>query len=185
MKTLLRHLPTLLVVLLMLSGCGKLEDEYSTRYRCRFLFNNAIHNNTRIQAACTSWGTFVHITLTGNRTVKLEVFGQDAELVQPVASEQPELYALGIDNGSGLFIGCSSFNDGAIYVFDGQCPNCYSGGMTSYRLAFSQSGQWVTCPSCHRSYDLNNGGLVVQGDAGSKLYRYRASYSGQILQAYN
>lgn len=185
MKTLLRYLPTLLVVLLMLSGCGKLEDEYSIKYRCRFLFNNAIHNNTRIQAACTSWGTFVHITLTGNRTVKLEVFGQDAELVQPVASEQPEHYALGIDNGSGLFIGCSSFNDGAIYAFDGQCPNCYSGGMTSYRLAFSQSGQWVTCPSCHRSYDLNNGGLVVQGDAGSKLYRYRASYSAQILQAYN
>ena len=139
----------------------------------------------KVLGAVTSWGTFVHITLTGSNGIKLEVYGQDAEVVQAVASEQPELFSLGIDNGSGLFVGCSTLNDGALYAFDGQCPNCFTGGITSYRLAFSQSGQWVTCPSCHRSYDLNNSGIIVSGDAGSKLYRYRASYAGSMLQVSN
>jgi nitrite reductase/ring-hydroxylating ferredoxin subunit len=174
-----------LLLLLTVTGCGKLEEEYSNRYRCHFTFNNSIHNNGKVLAAVNSWGTFVHITLTGANGIRLQLYGQDAEVVQAVASEQPERFSLGIDNSSGLFIGCSTLHDGALYAFDGQCPNCYTGGMTAYRLEFSQSGQWVTCPSCHRSYDINNGGIVISGEAGNKLYRYRASYNGNILVVNN
>ena len=91
---------------------------------------------------------------------------------------------LGIDN-RGLIVGRSSFQNGELYVFDRQCPNCWNANnYGNYPLSFSDAHNMV-CNTCHRTYGLLNGGVVVSGDSGEKLFRYRASYSNQLFRVQN
>ena len=89
---------------------------------------------------------------------------------------------LGANNG--LVIGCSTLNNGQLYVFDRICPNCEKGGLFK-TLQWENSGLWLKCPQCERVYDLNNNGFIVKGESGDKLMRYRASYGNNVLMVGN
>ena len=88
-------------------------------------------------------------------------------------------HILGIDNESGIFVGFGLLSDPAVfYAYDGQCPNCYaSEGRPRYPLSLENHGK-ARCSQCKRTYDLNNGGIVTEGEGGKKLERYRASTTG-------
>lgn len=90
---------------------------------------------------------------------------------------------LGLNNG--LIVGRSSFQNGELYVFDRQCPNCFNAyHYTNYAVNFKDANN-VECANCHRTYGLLNGGVVVAGDSGEKLFRYRASYNGTYFNVTN
>lgn len=81
---------------------------------------------------------------------------------------------------SGLVIGMPSVPDLSgnfpVVCYDLVCPNCYSESAITRRLSFSALTE-MECGRCHRKYDLNNGGLVIDGEQGRKLYRYRVNYN--------
>lgn len=93
---------------------------------------------------------------------------------------------LGKDNSKGIIIGRSSMQNGDIYVYDRVCPNCFTQHRnTKYIVQFDKNASNVTCSSCHRTYGLLNGGVVVNGDNGEKLLRYRAYCNGTTLNIQN
>ena len=66
------------------------------------------------------------------------------------------------------------------YAYDKECPNCFDPNVLPVRskpLTMSSNGL-ATCNVCHRQYNMNSDGIVVAGDSGKKMTRYRASTTG-------
>ncbi|MDO4715093.1 MAG: hypothetical protein Q4A44_02275 [Bacteroidales bacterium] len=82
--------------------------------------------------------------------------------------------------GSGFIIGRSNVptigqTELPLVAYDRACPTCYREHI-SKSLDFATYGR-VRCPRCHRFYDLNNAGYVIDGE-GEKLIRYRCRLVG-------
>lgn len=178
----------LLITVAGVCGCDKDTMEYNSQYPCYFSFDTSLHNTSLLLSAVNplSSGFFAMATKvsgTGTSyTVRVSLYGgQSQDDKVTTAEELRRSCVMGVDNG--LIIGCSSLNDGVLYAFDLQCPNCLDTNypVTKCPLTWARSGQWVTCQDCHRSYDLNNGGIVIDGPSGKKLIRYRTSYDGRLL----
>ena len=48
------------------------------------------------------------------------------------------------------------------------------------RLVLQEGGN-ATCSTCHRTYNLNNVGIISKGEGGKPLYRYRVNLIGNTL----
>lgn len=85
------------------------------------------------------------------------------------AYNRPEMIA-------GFIVGTSDTPDlnGTLLpvAYDLVCPNCYTKEDIERKLVF-QDRLTMLCPRCNRSYSLRNGGIVVAGEAGIKLFKYR------------
>jgi len=173
-----------------LPGCEG-DSEYTTEYACYFVFDTTIHNTSIINNALNplSPGIFVMVstTLQGSvRYVNAELNdGKTSETVAVTTAKETRLtYKLGAYNG--LIIGYGTLTGGELYAFDRQCPNCMKAyNLYKYPLSWTNNGAYVSCKTCGRVYDLNNGGYIVEGDAGVKLSRYQASYNGSALVVHN
>lgn len=90
---------------------------------------------------------------------------------------------------AGFFVGTPQLlnlsGQQALVAFDRVCPTCYEEALVQRSLVFLPQSGWVKCPRCQRVYDLNNGGVVVQGAAGVKLYRYHATSTLTLLSIWN
>lgn len=66
-------------------------------------------------------------------------------------------------------------------AYDLACPACYTENAIERSLVFSDNdatGSKVACGRCHRIYDLNNSGILIEGSGPArKLFRYRMSYA--------
>ena len=80
-----------------------------------------------------------------------------------------------------IIVGYSMLESTAVfYAFDAECPNCFMSDQMdfrSYRLQMSSS-HIASCNACRRKYDLGNGGMIIEGENGKKLIRYRAATTG-------
>lgn len=171
----------------LLVSC-KADDEYSS-HACRFSYDNMIHNDATLASAldANSRGIFCLIsenTRSGRRYI---VFENNAGL----KSEQPETAAeveakfiLGLNNG--IIVGFQTLNtdgvNGGFMAYDVQCPNCVRRENNSinpnYRVTMETSGI-ATCSKCSKKYDMNNGGIILNGEEGdSGLDKYVASTTG-------
>lgn len=172
----------------MLTSCTADDAEYNRQFECYFLFDTRIHNTSLINACVNpgSYGVFCTIThqdLNNVRHLYVNLYGGKSEDVTITTEEERrQSCILGSDNG--LIIGRSTLNDGDLYAFDLKCPNCLKDYIYK-TLTWDNNGNWVRCPKCNRSYDLNNSGFVVKGESGNKLIRYRASYNGTFLHVSN
>lgn len=145
-----------------------------------------------LNAAIGGINTFCMITVNPGPTATsyyliANLPGRDAEkvLVNSQSTLQRPIQ-LGKDNSKGVIIGRSSMQDGGLYVFDRVCPNCFTQHRnTKYIVQFDKNASNVTCSNCHRTYGLLNGGVVVSGDNGEKLLRYKAYYNGTTLNIQN
>ena len=85
------------------------------------------------------------------------------------AYNRPEMIA-------GFIVGTSDTPDlsGALQpvAYELACPNCYTKDYVERQLVF-QDRLTLHCTRCNRSYSLRNGGIVVAGEAGLKLFKYR------------
>ncbi len=191
MKRLRETIYMLLLLPLMVAGvvaCAPAEPEYSRKYQCYFIFDGKIHNNSILKGVLNPLapGYFAMVTKQGGTAssigLSISLYGGQPETMKMTTAEELR-YPCILGAGNSLVIGCSSFNNGAIYAYDRQCPNCLETNypMTSYALSWTNNGQGLKCNTCGRTYDLNNGGIVTGGASGMKLIRYRASYDGNVL----
>ena len=78
---------------------------------------------------------------------------------------------------NGIIVGFSNL-DGKFYAYDNQCRNCYeSTSLPRYQLTLGVDGL-ATCKSCHRVYDMNSHGILVKGDKGKGMIRYKGNTTG-------
>lgn len=191
----IRMMKALLILLVcgmseaFLVSCSADDTEYQQGYRCYFTFDTSLHNASAILSCvnpmsagmfCMAWQE----TKEGIRHIRVQLNNgkttEDNAITTALESRQQCI--MGASNG--LIIGCSTLNAGQLYAFDRLCPNCLDQGINK-PLQWTNSGLWVKCPRCQRSYDLNNSGYIVEGETGKKLMRYRASYNGTILVVTN
>ncbi len=173
----MRILPGLLLAALALTACGDTENLYSSAY-CRLTFDNSTHNDATLASAMTptSGGVFVTITASGT-TFSFSSNQGLSSTTAMTALEQQRGFSLGYNNG--IIVGYGTV-DNTFYCYDRECPNCFDPEalpVKSYKITVNTFGI-ASCSTCHRKYDCNSGGLVSDGDAGTKLTRYRATTTG-------
>ena len=175
-----------LVSCYFLAACDA-ENEYST-WPCRFAYDNSLHLDANLSSAMNtdSRGVFCRIweTTMGGRYLHFQNNQGMAQTAQPLTALESEAdFILGINNG--IIVGFQTFNttpNGGFVAYDVQCPNCVRReGNTlnpKYPVTMSSSGI-ATCSKCGKKYDLNNGGIVQNGEEGDTgLERYLASTTG-------
>lgn len=173
---------------MMVAACTSDGFEYNTRFQCYFTFNTAIHNTSIVKACINpmSSGSFCFVWSNVEYDIRHVYFqtpdGKTENNKLTTDEENRISYMLGASNG--LILGCSTLNDGQLYAFDRQCPNCLN-DYVNKPLQWANNGLWVKCTRCNRSYDLNNSGFVVDGNQGDKLVRYHASFNGSFLHVGN
>lgn len=174
-----------LLATILLSSCGKTENEFST-HPCVLIFDNSTHNDATLAAAMTPYsGTFVTITLTNHGGARYFKFSSNQGISSESildAIDQRRSMILGMNDA--LIVGYGNLPDNKsnlpFYAFDRECPNCFDPDeipVRSYPLHVNTAGI-ATCNTCKRKYNLNNGGILSDGDAGNKMTRYRASTTG-------
>ena len=176
-----------LLTLLLLMAC-KAENEFST-WPCRFAYDNAIHQEATLATAMepNSRGVFCQITEHVQGGVKYLRFsnnqGLSSQLVETFTEQQAN-FVLGLNNG--IIVGYQTFvNDGfgaGFVAYDVQCPNCVRRQNNTispnYRVVMANTGI-AACSKCGLKYDLNNGGIVQNGQQEDKgLEKYAASTTG-------
>lgn len=89
---------------------------------------------------------------------------------------------------SGFIIGTPSLPDlnSNFYnvAYDLVCPNCYDESYIQRKTQFEGYDK-MKCTTCHRSYNLNNNGVVDGGENGRPLFRYRLSYGSDVVVIQN
>ena len=176
--------------ILCFMGCkGEVVDEYTTHVASfRFDFQYG-HNQSYLYSALNSTNYFCFFStnpIQGGYDLVTEAYGTKEKNVEHITEAvlTKSGRALGLNNG--LIAGRSSFQNGELYVFDRQCPNCFNETNTkNFTLNFKDASS-VFCNSCKRTYGLLNGGVVVSDslnhEKNEKLFRYRATYSGTYFQ---
>ena len=127
-------------------------------------------------------GTYVTVTLTNHGGARYFKFssnqGTSSEAIFDGIDSRRSLI-LGMNDG--LIVGYGVLTDPVtFYAYDRECPNCFSPDalpVRSYPLHINNTGI-ATCSTCKRKYDLNNGGILAEGEKGNKMTRYRASTTG-------
>lgn len=154
------------LLLLLFAGCEGDYKEFCTQYQVSFScdITNVPYN------AVNSMGQFITIRRKTGST-SCTVFNPSLDTTTEVALSEVEARSFVLGLG-GLILGQPYFGNGGIYAYDLACPAC---DRASARLAINTLG-YATCPKCHNVYDLNNGGLVTEGE-GRPLYRYRVTQS--------
>ena len=178
----MKKLISLLAALLWLTGCGDVQNEYSN-FRPYFMFENNVHQNPRLAEAMTPHsGMFCTVRLQNTSGVLCYVFtnsnGQTKETLLNDRDKQ-RTRVLGINNG--LIVGYGNLNDPpTFYAYDLECPNCFNPDVFPLKSKPLQlaSGGIADCNVCKRRYNLNAGGLVISGERGKPLTRYRAQTTG-------
>lgn len=164
-----------MVFLFLLFSCTEAERLYDT-YPVRFIVQNT-NTNEILNAALSGMGEFCTVV---NKGGSMEY--TNLKRTQPV-----DLSALDLSYGyfnfgrsNGFVIGHTSmissrFPD-QVVCYDIVCPNCYN-DLNVTRNVRLLSGARAECATCMRVYDLNELGMVSQGEAGHSLYRYYARYT--------
>ena len=133
-------------------------------------------------------GTFCQITESVRGGVKYLNFKTNYNTSSSLAeteAEQRAEYILGLNNG--IIVGFQNamlddFGNAKFVAYDVQCPNCvrqYNNTVNpNYGVSMSDRGI-ATCKKCGRQYDLNNGGVLQNGQEGDTgLEKYAAATSG-------
>ena len=173
----------------LLAACSA-DEEYST-HACRFSYNNMIHNDATLASALnsSSRGVFCLISENTRAGVRYLLFennlGQTSE--KPETAEEVEAkFILGLNNG--IIVGFQTLNtegaSGGFVGYDVQCPNCVRRENNTvnpnYRVEMESSGI-ATCSKCGKKYDMNNGGIILNGEEGDRgLDKYVASTTGPL-----
>lgn len=166
-----------MVVMLLLHACSS-DDAYTTysKYRASFTFDRVM-TTIPLKNALTGPGEFCTIILTAQKQLVFSSLTQTQNVdVTAVAAYQRYVCI------EGFIVGMANIPemnaDGlSIMCFDLVCANCHHDDAVNPKLVL-QEGGFAYCSRCKRKYNINNGGLIVDGDAGRPLERYHISYDG-------
>jgi hypothetical protein len=164
-------------------ACGDVESEFSTA-PCALYFDNQTHNDFTLADAMTPLlGIFVTITTTSKSGAQYFVFtnnqGHSSQVVFDAKDKQRQQAGQLILGLNGAIIVGYGFSE-TFYAYDRECPNCFDSNalpLRSYPLKVNSAGI-ASCSHCHRTYDLNNGGIIASGNGGKKMTRFHAATTG-------
>lgn len=164
-------------------ACGDVESEFSTA-PCALYFDNQTHHDATLAQAMTPFsGIFVTITTTSKSGAQYFVFtnnqGSSSQVVFDAKDKQRQQAGQLILGLNGAIIVGYGFSE-TFYAYDRECPNCFDSNalpLRSYPLKVNSAGI-ASCSNCHRTYDLNNGGVIVSGNGGKKMTRFHAATTG-------
>ena len=164
-------------------ACGDVESEFSTA-PCALYFDNQTHNDFTLADAMTPLlGIFVTITTTSKSGAQYFVFtnnqGHSSQVVFDAKDKQRQQAGQLILGLNGAIIVGYGFSE-TFYAYDRECPNCFDSNalpLRSYPLKVNSAGI-ASCSNCHRTYDLNNGGIIASGNGGKKMTRFHAATTG-------
>jgi hypothetical protein len=163
------------------------EGEYST-WPCRFAYDNSIHLDPTLASAMhvDSRGIFCRIWESSGGGLFLNFqSNQGSAITQQQVTELERLsnYILGLNNG--IIVGYQTMNTspyGGFVAYDVQCPNCVrkENNTINPKFAVSMNTSGIaTCSKCKKQYDMNNGGIVMNGEEGDVgLQKYLATTTG-------
>jgi hypothetical protein len=178
------------LLLFFLTSC-QADNEYSL-WPCRFAYDNSLHLDATLASALdvNSPGIFCKISESSQAGVKYLVFENNHRQKTSLGETEEEKraeYILGLNNG--IIVGFQNgvrdeFGNAIFTAYDIQCPNCVrrEGNTTNpnYGVSMSETGI-ATCQKCGKKYDMNNGGVVQNGEEGDKgLEKYAASTTGPL-----
>lgn len=171
----------MLVVLLSISifsSCQEAIDKYSD-FRAKFTYK-PVSAAPNLYRACTSLGEFCSITVGAQRyLIKSPSAPSHTDEIPWTAIQGYNNFQLGL-GGTGLIVGLPIIpemlaSESQVICFDLSCSNCHRDFHITKRLELKTGGS-ATCATCNRTYDLNNQGIISQGDNGRSLYRYYVHY---------
>lgn len=176
------------ILLLIFTSC-EAENEYST-WPCRFAYDNGVHQDAAL-SSCMDVnvpGMFCLITESVRGGVKYLNFKTNHNMTSSQTETEAEKraeYILGLNNG--IIVGFQNavlddFGNARFVAYDVQCPNCvrqYNNRLSpNYGVSMDDKGI-ATCGKCGRRYDMNNGGILQNGQEGDTgLEKYAASTAG-------
>ncbi len=170
-------------MLLSLTSCANemVESKFSN-YRASFTFS-PVTSVPPLQGALNGFGEYCAIWADANY-YHFSSLTSTAQVNRTALSVYQTYICIG-----GFIVGRSALNDiGSaeypVVCYDRACPNCWSSDNIAKAMRIEENGHAV-CDRCHRTYDMNNEGLIVKGDKGRKLIRYRVSYVSNTLAINN
>jgi len=177
----------IITVCMLTISCGETEHEFSN-YHCYFVFDNGIHNNSVAAGAMTPYSNIFVVVkkkeqMVGNSTLTHFLFteagGGKTQASKANGVDMKRTIRIGQNNG--IIIGYGNMSDPPVfYAYDLECPNCFNPDVFPLKSKPLQlaSGGIADCNVCKRRYNLNAGGLVISGERGKPLTRYRAQTTG-------
>lgn len=183
MKSTIARIAAAACLLLTAVSCSNdmVESLYSN-YRASFTFS-PVTSVPPLQGALNGFGEYCTIWADANYYHFSSLNGS-AQVNRTALAVYQTYVCIG-----GFIVGRSALNDiGSaeypVVCYDRVCPNCYGDDMIARAMKIEENGRAV-CDRCHRTYDMNNGGLVIEGEKGRKLIRYRVSYASNTLAIHN
>lgn len=171
-----RFLSLFFVLLLFSCSNDDVESTYAA-FHAYFRFDKVM-TTAPLYSALTAPGEYCSVYIDNSAS---NIIFQSTTSSLPVAITSITYYQK-IQFIAGLIVGESNVPDMTtmqlpLLAFDRACPNCYEKNSVTKPLSLKESG-FAYCDRCKRTYDLNNLGLVVDGQQGDiKLFRYRISYN--------
>lgn len=163
----------LIVSLWSLSSCGA-EDKYTDEPA--FFRFSPVTAVAPLQSALNNPGIWCRVTYNGTYFYFTSSEGISAQYPYSALTTsyaQPQSVA-------GFVVGTPSVPDlqGQLVpvAYDLACPTCYELNSVQRSLTFD-TNERMSCSRCGRVYDLANDGIIVEGEAGEKMLRYRITYS--------
>lgn len=153
----------LMIIATIFVSCD--DDSRYSIYRVNFSFDKNIHPYIQVN----SFGQFICVKRKSNNAGQYELtdalgYTQIVNIPEIQMQMSPFHYGLG-----GLIIGTPMNCDGNIWAYDWSCPKCDS---QRYRVEIDYTIGHATCPRCATKFDLNSGGLAIEGES-RPLWSYR------------
>ena len=172
----------LLICLMMATACADDVQTVYSKYRADFVYDK-VSTTDPLYKALTGAGMFCSIYRQGGK----QYFTSPYETTYRNLTDL-NLYQRYVTI-NGFIVGLANQTEMGTTVlpllcYDRVCPNCYEEGH-NYSLALQENG-FAYCSRCKRKYNLNDGGLIAEGDNGLKLIRYHIMYDGlNNMRIYN
>lgn len=167
--------------LFLLASCREDVQNTYSNYPAYFVCEN-VNTVPQLNAALNGLGVFTTIRYDRGRFIFTDEAGHSTPTNATAIAGNASSLQMGI---AGFIVGLPSIPEIGASVsipvcFDLACPNCYSSYNISRSLQLKEGG-YAACSSCGRTYNLNNQGQISIGDAGINLFRYRITYSGNVM----
>lgn len=180
------RLTLILTLILTMAGCNP-DAVVSNKYcniRARFSYS-PVSAISQLHAACNSTNEWCTITFEPSRIIFANMQGST-----PVARTQIANYTGSILVGlTGFIVGQPpvfemGYETTNITCYELACSNCFDKLTEKHPLTLKLFGK-AYCNNCHRTYDLNNLGVIHDGEKGKPLYRYKVYFSNNTLRVDN
>ena len=172
----------LLLMLLFVASCGDIQNEYGN-FRPYFVYENHVHQNPRSAEAMTpNSGMFCAVQQQFINGAQYYVLtNSDGRSDKSILNDldKQRRHVLGYNNG--LIVGYGNLSSPPVfYAYDLECPNCFDPQALPMKSKPLQllAGGIAVCRVCNRRYNLNNSGVIIQGERSRKLTRYPAQTTG-------